>query len=150
MARITSITARSAGSPTLARGSPSSEGIAAMALFALAVVVFLLDATATIQAMAIQPGLVEQNPLAGWTLSLHPAAPYGLKLAVAGGCAAVIVLLRTMNARWAGYLVTALMAAVGMSGIASAVSALAAASAASALAASSALAAGSRLAVSPI
>jgi hypothetical protein len=97
------------------------------AVFAAAAVVFVLDATATIHVVMLRPVVLEQNPIARWTLDLHPVAPYVLKMAVIAQCAATAALLRSMHERAAALAVIGLMAIVGLIGIASAVQALLAA-----------------------
>ncbi len=51
--------------------------MACWTVFAAAAIVFLVDAMATIQVVAMQPFAIEQNPIARWTLGVHPAAPWG-------------------------------------------------------------------------
>lgn len=102
-----------------------AERFAAWALFAAAAVLFVLDAAVTIQVIAINPSIVEQNPIARWTLEAHVMAPYVLKTAIVAECAVVVAIVRSMDERWAGYLVGALMATVGVLGMLSAVSSLA-------------------------
>jgi len=94
------------------------------AVFAAAAVVFVLDATATIHVVMLRPVVLEQNPVARWTLDLHPIAPYVLKAAIIAQCAVTARLLRSMHERAAALAVIGLMASVGLLGIASAVQAL--------------------------
>jgi hypothetical protein len=101
------------------------ERIVAWAFFAAAAVLFVLDAAVTIQVIAINPSIVEQNPIARWTLEAHVLAPYVLKSAIVAECAVVVAIVRSMDERWAGYVVGALMAVVGIVGISTAVSSLA-------------------------
>lgn len=100
--------------------------VAMWATFAIAAVVFVLDATTTVAVVAIRPDAAEQNPIAAWTLGVHPAAPYLLKAAVVAECAVACALARSMGERWAGWLIVAMMATVGLLGIATAVTALSA------------------------
>lgn len=93
-------------------------------VFAAAAVVFVVDAMATIQVLAIQPLALEQNPIARWTLDVHPAAPFILKAAIVAECAVVAGIARAMDEGWAAYVVSGLMAATGLLGIATAVGAL--------------------------
>jgi hypothetical protein len=88
------------------------------ALFAAAAVIFVLDAVTTMHVAAMRPIVVEENPIARWTLELHPAAPYLLKAAVVATCGGVVAALRAMaERRWALAVVVA-MAVVGLLGIA--------------------------------
>jgi len=98
--------------------------IACWTLFAIAAVLFVVDAMTTIQVLAIQPFAMEQNPIARWTLDAHPMAPFILKAAIVAECAVVVAIARAMDEGWAAYLVSAMMAATGVAGIASAVGAL--------------------------
>jgi hypothetical protein len=100
------------------------EQFGAWAFFAAAAVLFVLDATVTIQVIAIQPTIVEQNPIARWTLEAHVLAPYVLKAAIVAECAVVVAIVRSMDERWAGYIVGTLMAIVGIVGILTAVNSL--------------------------
>jgi hypothetical protein len=107
--------------------SARPHGLADMAVwaaFAIAAVVFALDATTTIAVIGLRPDAVEQNPIARWTLSAHPAAPYLLKAAVIAECAVACALARSMGERWAAWAVIALMTLTGVLGIASGVAAL--------------------------
>jgi len=97
------------------------------AVFAAAAVVFVLDATATIHVAMLRPFVLEQNPIARWTLDLHPVAPYVLKAAVIAECAVTAVILRSMGERAAALAVVGLMAIVGLLGIATAIQTLLAA-----------------------
>jgi hypothetical protein len=90
-------------------------------LFAVAAVIFVLDAIVTMVALPMVPGAVEQNPVARWFLDAHPYAPFVLKGAIVIECAVIAVAFRAMGERWAAYVVTGLMAAVGLMGIWSAV-----------------------------
>lgn len=96
------------------------------AAFAVAAVVFVLDATTTIVVLGIRPDAVEQNPIARWTLTAHPVAPYLLKAAVIAECAVACAMARSMGERWAAWVMVALMAGIGIVGIGTAVVALAA------------------------
>jgi hypothetical protein len=98
--------------------------IAVWVAFAIAAVMFVLDATTTIAVIGMRPDAVEQNPIARWTLSAHPVAPYLLKAAVIAECAVVCALARSMGERWAAWAVVGLMALTGVFGIASGVAAL--------------------------
>jgi hypothetical protein len=98
--------------------------IAVWVAFAIAAVMFVLDATTTIAVIGMRPDAVEQNPIARWTLSAHPVAPYLLKAAVIAECAVVCALARSMGERWAAWAVAGLMALTGVFGIASGVAAL--------------------------
>ena len=93
-------------------------------MFAVAAVLFVVDAMTTIQVLAIQPLAMGQNPIARWTLDTHPAAPFILKAAIVAECAAVAGIVRAMHEGWAAYLVSAMVAGSGVVGIASAVGAL--------------------------
>lgn len=98
--------------------------VVAWSAFAIAAVVFVLDATTTIAVMAMRPEAVEQNPIARWTLTAHPVAPYLLKAAVVAECAVACAMARSMGERWAAWVVVALMAGTGIVGIATAVTTL--------------------------
>lgn len=88
------------------------------ALFAAAAVIFALDAVTTMHVAAMRPFVVEENPIARWSLALHPAAPYVLKAVVVTTCAGVVIALRAMaERRWALAVIVA-MAVVGLLGIA--------------------------------
>ncbi len=98
--------------------------VAFWTIFAAAAVVFVMDATATIQVTALRPAVVEQNPIARWTLEAHPVAPYLLKAAIITECAFIAAAMRAMGERWAAFAVAAMMAAIGIMGIATAVQSL--------------------------
>lgn len=98
--------------------------IAVWVAFAVAVVVFVLDATTTIAVIGLRPDAVEQNPIARWTLTAHPVAPYLLKAAVVAECAVACAVVRSMGERWAAWVVVGLMALAGILGIASGVATL--------------------------
>jgi hypothetical protein len=98
--------------------------VAFWAVFAVAAVVFVMDATATIHVTALRPAVVEQNPIARWTLEAHPVAPYLLKAAIITECAVIAAAMRSMGERWAGFAVAAMMATIGLLGIATAVQSL--------------------------
>lgn len=98
--------------------------VAMWAAFAVAAVIFVLDATTTIAVVGVRPDAVEQNPIARWTLTAHPAAPYLLKAAVIAECAVACAIARSMGERWAAWVMVALMAGIGAAGIATAVVAL--------------------------
>jgi hypothetical protein len=98
--------------------------VAVWTAFAITAVVFVLDATTTIAVIGLRPDVVEQNPIARWTLSAHPAAPYVLKGAVIAECAVACALARSMGERWVAWAVIALMTLTGVLGIASGVAAL--------------------------
>lgn len=98
--------------------------VAFWTLFAVAAVVFVMDATATIHVTALRPAVVEQNPIARWTLEAHPVAPYLLKAAIISECAVIAAAMRAMGERWAAVTVAATMATIGILGIATAVQAL--------------------------
>ena len=111
----------------IARAAPALRRSAYWVLFGAAAVVFVLDATATIHVAAMRPLVLEQNPIARWTLDLHPIAPYVLKAAVIGECAVTAAILRAMGERAASLAVIGLMVVVGLLGIGTAVQALLAA-----------------------
>lgn len=98
-------------------------------VFVAAAVIFVLDAMTTIHVLSVQPFALEQNPIARWTLQAHPVAPFLLKAAIIAECAVVVRVLRSMGEAWAGYVVSGLMAAAGVFGIATAVLAAGAAAA---------------------
>ncbi len=98
--------------------------VAFWTIFAAAAVVFVMDATATIHVTALRPAVVEQNPIARWTLEAHPVAPYLLKAAIITECAVIAAAMRAMGERWAAYTVAAMMATIGLLGIATAVQSL--------------------------
>jgi hypothetical protein len=98
--------------------------VAFWTIFAAAAIVFVMDATATIHVTALRPAVVEQNPIARWTLEMHPVAPYLLKAAIIAECAIIAVAMRAMGERWAAFAVAAMMAAIGLLGIATAVQSL--------------------------
>jgi flagellar motor component MotA len=88
------------------------------ALFAAAAVIFVLDAVTTMHVAAMRPIAIEENPIARWSLELHPVGPYLLKAAVVATCTGVVIALRAMaERRWALAVVVA-MAVVGLLGIA--------------------------------
>lgn len=98
--------------------------IAFWTLFAAAAIVFVLDATMTIHVTALRPAVVEQNPIARWTLEAHPVAPYLLKAAIIAECAIIAAAMRAMHERWAACAVAVMMATIGILGIATAVHSL--------------------------
>jgi hypothetical protein len=98
--------------------------VAVWTAFAIAAVVFVLDATTTIAVVGLRPDAVEQNPIARWTLGAHPIAPYLLKGAVIAECAVACALARSMGERWAAWAVVGLMGLAGVLGIGSGVAAL--------------------------
>jgi hypothetical protein len=100
--------------------------VAYWASFAVAAVVFALDATTTIHVIAVRPEAVEMNPIARWTLGSHALAPYLLKGLVLLVCATVAATLRALGERTAARAVIALMAAFGLVGIATSLGVLAA------------------------
>lgn len=108
----------------LAIGRPLAHPLVCWIVFAVAAVLYVLDALTTIQVLAVQPLAVEQNPLARWSLGLNPVAPLILKAVIVAGCAVVVGVARAMKEGWAAYVVSAVMAATGVLGIASAVGAL--------------------------
>lgn len=108
--------------PTFTTVSPAD--VAFWAVFAAAAVVFVMDATATIHVSALRPAVVEQNPIARWTLESHPVAPYLLKAAIVAECAVIAAIMRGLGERWAAVTVAAMMAVVGVLGIATAVQSL--------------------------
>jgi hypothetical protein len=108
--------------PSLAAVSPAD--VAFWMVFAAAAVVFVMDATATIHVSALRPAVVEQNPIARWTLESHPVAPYLLKAAIVAECAVIAAIMRGLGERRAAVIVAALMAVVGFLGIATAVQSL--------------------------
>ena len=110
--------------PIPSRPPSAFRDVACWTLFAAAAVLFVVDAMTTIQVLAIQPFAMEQNPIARWTLDAHPAAPFILKAAIVPECAVVAGIVRAMDEGWAAYVVTGMMAATGLAGIASAVGAL--------------------------
>ena len=110
--------------PVPSRPPSTLRDVACWTSFAVAAVLFVLDAMTTIQVLAIQPLAMEQNPMARWTLDAHPTAPFILKAAIVAECAAVAGIVRAMHEGWAAYLVSAMMAGSGVVGIASAVGAL--------------------------
>lgn len=95
--------------------------LASWVVFAAAGVIFVLDAMTTIHVLSVQPLALEQNPIARWTLEAHPVAPFLLKAAIIAECAVVARILRTMGEAWASYVVSGLMAGMGLFGIATAV-----------------------------
>jgi hypothetical protein len=99
--------------------------VACWGLFALAAVLFVLDATVTMEVLARQPLAVERNPVARWALDLHPVAPYVLKGAIVAELWIVVALVRGLGETWAAFVVSALMGAVGVYGIGTALVALA-------------------------
>lgn len=115
---------RSTHVPLPALRSVATMDIAFWSVFAAAAVVFVMDATATIHVTALRPAVVEQNPIARWTLEAHPIAPYVLKTAIVAECAIVAATLRAMGERWAAVVVIAMMVAIGLIGIATAVQSL--------------------------
>jgi hypothetical protein len=112
--------------PVRARPSIAAADVALWLAFAVAAAVFVLDATTTIAVVALRPDAVEQNPIARWTLTAHPIAPYLLKAAVIAECAVACALARSMGERWAAWVMVALMAGIGTVGIVTALRALAA------------------------
>ena len=110
----------------LVRPRTPGRSAAFWAAFAVAAVVFVLDAVVTIAVVAELPVAVEQNPIARWTLGLHPVAPYVLKAAIVAECAVIAAVLRTMGEGWAAAAVVVMMAGAGGLGIATAVGVLAA------------------------
>lgn len=98
--------------------------VAVWSAFAVAAVVFVLDATTTIVVLGLRPEAVELNPIARWTLDAHPVAPYLLKAAIVAECAVACALARSMGERWAAWVVVALMATIGTIGIGTAVATL--------------------------
>lgn len=98
--------------------------VAFWTIFAAAAVVFVMDATATIHVTALRPAVVEQNPIALWTMEAHPVAPYLLKAAIVTECAVIAAAMRAMGERGAAYAVAAMMATIGLLGIATAVQSL--------------------------
>lgn len=98
--------------------------VAFWTVFAAAAIVFVLDATTTIHVTVLRPAVVEQNPIARWTLEAHPVAPYLLKVAIITECAIMAAAMRAMGERWAAFAVAALMAAIGFLGIATAIQSL--------------------------
>lgn len=94
------------------------RAVAFWTCFAVAAVVFVLDATMTMHVAALHPMAVEQNPIARWTLEIHPLAPYMLKAGIVAVCAAVAGILRTMGERGWAVGVVVMMAVVGLTGIA--------------------------------
>jgi hypothetical protein len=112
--------------PIPSRPPSRAADVALWTAFALAAVVFVLDATTTIAVIGLRPEAIEQNPIARWTLGAHPAAPYLLKAAVIAECAVASAMARSMGERWAGWLIVAMMASAGILGIAAAIATLAA------------------------
>jgi len=110
--------------PIPSRPPGTLRDVACWTLFAVAAVLFVVDAMTTIQVLAIQPLAMERNPIARWTLDAHPVAPFILKAAIVTECAVVVGIARAMHEGWAAYLVSAMMATTGLVGIASAVGAL--------------------------
>lgn len=108
----------------LARPRDPSRSVAFWAAFAVAAAVFVVDAMVTIAVVAVQPGAVEQNPIARWALEVHPSAPYVLKAAIVAECAAVAAALRAMGEGWAAAGVVAMMTLAGALGIATAIGVL--------------------------
>ena len=90
-------------------------------LFAIAAVVYVLDALTTIWVLPHASGVREVNPIARLALSGGPALAVLLKTAVLAEVAGVAVVFRRLDAAWAGKLVFAAMAAVGSWGVTSAV-----------------------------
>ncbi|MEX1172159.1 MAG: DUF5658 family protein [Chloroflexota bacterium] len=124
------IPASRAHPPTDRRPIPSRPpfvvaDVACWAVFAVAAVIFALDAIVTIHVLAVQPLAFEQNPIARWTLGTHPAAPLLLKGAIVAECAIVIAIVRFQGERWAAWVVSAMVAATGLLGIATAANAVA-------------------------
>ena len=107
----------------LVHGAGAVRPAAFWIVFAIAAVIFVLDAMATIAVVEMRPIAVEQNPIARWALGLHPVAPYVLKTAIVGECVVIAAVLRAMGERWAAGAVAAMMALTGLLGIASAVGA---------------------------
>ena len=107
--------------PIPSRPPMAVAGVVPWAVFAVAAVIFVLDAMTTIHVLSVQPFALEQNPIARWTLQAHPAAPFLLKAAIIAECAVVVRILRSMGEAWAGYVVSGLMAGIGLFGIATAV-----------------------------
>ncbi len=110
--------------PIPSRPPMALSDVAVWAVFAIAAVVFVLDATTTIAVLGLRPDAVEQNPIARWTLTAHPVAPYLLKTAVIAECAVACAMARSMGERWAAWVVIALMTVTGGVGIATAVATL--------------------------
>jgi hypothetical protein len=96
-------------------------GAAYWSLFALAAVIFALDATVTLAVTSLRPLAVEQNPIARATMEIGPLAPYVLKAAIVAVCGAVAVIFRRMEERLAAVAVIGLMALVGVLGMATAI-----------------------------
>jgi len=117
---------RSMDRPLPRRPPAHLERSIAWSLFAVAGVIFVLDAVVTMVVLTMVPGAVEQNPIARWVLEAHPYAPFVLKGAIVLECAIIAAALRAMDERWASYVVAGLMAGVGAVGIGSAVMVVAA------------------------
>ena len=103
---------------------PMSVGdVLSWTAFALAAVLFVLDAMTTTHVLSVQPLALEQNPIARWTLEAYPVAPFLLKASIVAECAVVVRLVRSMDEGWAAFVVTGLMAGTGLLGMATAFSA---------------------------
>jgi hypothetical protein len=110
--------------PVRSLGTVARMDVVFWTIFAAAAIVFVMDATATIHVTALRPAVVEQNPIARWTLEAHPAAPYLLKAAIITECAVIAAAMRAMGERGAAFAVATMMAAIGLLGIATAVQSL--------------------------
>lgn len=124
MALSLSTTRPLARRPIPTRPPIAAADVALWSAFAVAAAVFVLDATTTIAVAGLRPDAVEQNPIARWTLTAHPVAPYLLKAAVIAECAVACAMARSMGERWAAWVMIALMALTGVLGIATAYRAL--------------------------
>ena len=109
--------------PIPSRPPMALSAVVCWAVFAAAAVIFVLDAMTTIHVLAVQPLALEQNPIARWTLDAHPFAPFLLKAAIIAECAVVVRIVRSLDEGWAAFVVSGLMAATGLLGIATAVAA---------------------------
>ncbi len=96
-------------------------------LFAIAAAVFFLDAVATLGVLPLVPGARELNPIAERALAAGPAIALLLKVAILLQVAGTAVVLRRLDAAWAGRCLFAATAAVGALGVGSALGVLLAA-----------------------
>ena len=93
-------------------------------LFAVAGLVFVLDAVLSYVALDRVPLALEQNPIATGAMDAGLAASLGFKLLVLGQVAVTAHVLRRLDADWAARLLFAVVTVVGAWGVGTAVALL--------------------------
>jgi hypothetical protein len=96
-------------------------------LFLVAAAVFFLDAVTTLGVLPLVPNARELNPIAERAIAVGPAIALLFKGAILVQVAGTAVVLRRLDAAWAGRLLFAATAAIGALGVGSALAVLLAA-----------------------